>query len=165
MFGSEVFSLANARSLTDARHPDCVIRPPSDTSLDGRSGHPHRHRIDAILPDCPGLYAFSVQDVLRGQLRVCYVGLTSNLWMVTKGMLPGYIARGGQRYGRPKHAGATRKRINVELAKAHTVDLEVTHWLKPVVIQAGADMTNVLRTQEEELIVLWELRKVGWNRG
>jgi hypothetical protein len=51
-------------------------------------------------PAGPGLYAFTVED--DRELRVAYVGLTSHLWMVTKGRLPGgQEARGGHRYGRP----------------------------------------------------------------
>jgi hypothetical protein len=63
------------------------------------------------VPDAPGLYAFSVESSAR--MAVTYVGMTEQLWMVTKGHLPrSGGARGGQRYGRPKHAGVTRKRIN-----------------------------------------------------
>ena len=68
------------------------------------------------VPGAPGLYAFTVQD--GHDLRVVYVGLTSHLWMVTNGHLPGGAgARGGQRYGRPKHAGVARQRVNVLIAE------------------------------------------------
>lgn len=67
------------------------------------------------VPDVPGLYAFTVEG--DQQIRVVYVGLTGHLWMVAKGRLPGSgSARGGQRYGRPRHAGVTRRRVNVRIA-------------------------------------------------
>jgi hypothetical protein len=66
------------------------------------------------VPAAPGLYAFTVEDA--HQIRVAYVGLTEHLWMVTKGRLPGGGARGGQRYGRPRHAGLTRQRVNILIA-------------------------------------------------
>ena len=40
------------------------------------------------------------------------------LWMVTMGRLPGSGgARGGQRYGRPRHAGETRQRVSILIAE------------------------------------------------
>lgn len=109
------------------------------------------------VPDSSGLYAFTVEG--SQELRVTYVGMTSHLWMVTKGRLPrSGGSRGGQRYGRPKHAGETRKRINVEAAEQILIGRTVNHWIKLVKLED-------LRKSEERLIVLWNLRNTGWNRG
>ena len=117
-------------------------------------------------PPGPGLYLFTTEDPSQpSSLRVVYVGLTSNLWMVAKGQLPGGNARGGQRYGRPKHAGQTRQRINIEITRARRDGLEVRHWMKPMTIPDGEDVGLHLRRAEEELIVGWSLRTAGWNRG
>lgn len=108
-------------------------------------------------PDSPGLYAFTAED--GRDLRVAYVGMTSHLWMVTKGRLPGGGgARGGQRYGRPGHAGVTRQRINVLIAAQLRAGHQVRHWVRPL---PALD----LRAEEERLITNWELRTYGWNRG
>jgi hypothetical protein len=109
------------------------------------------------VPDAAGLYAFTVED---GQdLRVVYVGLTTHLWMVTKGHLPGGAgARGGQRYGRPRHAGLTRQRVNVLIAEQLRAGRLVRHWVRPV-------PKARLRDEEERLIAAWNLRRAGWNRG
>lgn len=108
------------------------------------------------VPDSSGIYAFTVEDAC--QLRVTYVGMTSHLWMVTKGRLPrGGGARGGNRYGRPKHAGETRKRINVEAAEQIRFGRTVNHWVKLV-------QQENLTKAEADLIKLWDLRKTGWNR-
>jgi len=110
------------------------------------------------IPDSAGIYAFTVEDGL--ELRVTYVGKTSHLWMVTKGRLPrGGGARGGQRYGRPRHAGETRKRINVETTAQIRIGRTVKHWVMTVVREEN------LPVIESELIHLWKLRKTGWNRG
>lgn len=109
------------------------------------------------VPDSPGLYAFTVED--DHELRVAYVGLTEHLWMVTKGRLPGGAgARGGQRYGRPKHAGVTRMRVNILIAEQLRAGRLVRHWVLPLPGVA-------LRAEEERLITDWDLRRVGWNRG
>jgi hypothetical protein len=109
------------------------------------------------VPDSPGLYAFTVEDGL--DLRVVYVGVTSHLWMVTKGRLPGGGgARGGQRYGRPRHAGVTRQRVNVLIAAQLRAGRQVRHWVRPL---PAPD----LRSEEERLITTWQLRTYGWNRG
>jgi hypothetical protein len=109
------------------------------------------------VPDAAGLYAFTVED--GDDLRVVYVGLTSHLWMVTKGHLPGCAgARGGQRYGRPRHAGVTRQRVNVLIAEQLRAGRLVRHWVCPV-------PKAILRNEEERLIAGWNLRRVGWNRG
>jgi biotin operon repressor len=115
------------------------------------------------IPTGPGLYAF-VGAIAEGDLRVMYVGLTTHLWMVTKGALPGGSARGGQRYGRPRHAGQTRQRVNCEVARLRARGIDVTHWLMPVQPPAGVDVPTYLRLREEQLIRQWRLRTQGWNR-
>lgn len=117
------------------------------------------------VPTGPGHYAFTVG---RGdELAVLYVGLTQELWMVTKGRTPDGEARGGQRYGRPRHAGVTRKRVNALIASQLALGREVRHWVRP--LAAPADRPEELRNQllrvEAELITRWRLRSVGWNRG
>jgi hypothetical protein len=85
------------------------------------------------VPDAPGLYASTLHRASEDDLRVVYVGMTENLWMVTKGRLPrGGGARGGQRYGRPTHAGETRQRVNVEVLRAHLDGWTVRHWVRPL---------------------------------
>jgi hypothetical protein len=92
-------------------------------------------------------------------IRVTYVGLTEHLWMVTKGRLPGSGgARGGQRYGRPRHAGVTRQRVNILIAGQLRSGRVVRHWVRTLPVAA-------LRAEEERLINSWNLRRVGWNRG
>lgn len=118
------------------------------------------------VPDAPGLYCFVGQKDRSNELRVFYVGMTSHLWMVAKGQLPGGIARGGQRYGRPKHAGTTRQRVNAEVARLAAESWTFSHWLRPVEAPAGpATLEALLRTEESRLIAIWNLRVVGWNRG
>ena len=119
------------------------------------------------VPDAPGLYAFTLQRQDPEELRVAYVGMTTHLWMVTKGLLPrGGGARGGQRYGRPIHAAETRQRINVQIARALGEGWTVMHWVKPFDgISLGPDPKQALLTAEAELIQRWDLRRVGWNRG
>jgi hypothetical protein len=114
------------------------------------------------IPDSAGLYAFVLtHDDQPGELRVAYVGRTGNLWMVTKGRLPrDGGARGPQRYGRWKHAGPTRLRVNGLITEAKRARWDVTHWLSARPVD---DAT--LHAQEQELIVLWNLRAAGWNRG
>jgi hypothetical protein len=108
------------------------------------------------VPRGPGLYAFTVET--GQELRVAYVGLTEHLWMVTKGRLPEGGPRGGQRYGWPRHAGATRKRVNMLIAEQLRAGHSVRHWVRPL-------PTAALRAEEERLITRWNLRQVGWNRG
>jgi hypothetical protein len=109
------------------------------------------------VPDSPGLYAFTVDDGVVQ--HVTYVGLTTHLWMVTKGRLPrSGGARPGQRYGRPKYAGITRQRVNVLIAAELDAGRRVRHWVRPL----GPD---ALRREEERLIQQWRLRELGWNRG
>lgn len=118
------------------------------------------------IPNSAGLYCFVGQKNPSSELRVFYVGMTSHLWMVTKGQLPGGIARGGQRYGRPRHAGTTRQRVNAEVARLSTDGLRFSHWLCAVESAPDpATMVAALRTEEARLIAMWDLRVVGWNRG
>jgi hypothetical protein len=91
-------------------------------------------------------------------MRVAYVGRTEHLWMVTKGRLPGGGARGGQRYGRPRHAGATRRRVNILIAEQLRAGRVVRHWICQLPSAA-------LRAEEERFITSWDLRRCGWNRG
>jgi predicted ArsR family transcriptional regulator len=117
------------------------------------------------VPDAPGLYCFVGQQNPPGDLRVFYVGMTSHLWMVAKGQLPGGVARGGQRYGRPKHAGATRQRVNAEVARMSTDGWTFSHWLRAVEAPVGTPaLETLLRAEEARLINIWDLRVVGWNR-
>jgi hypothetical protein len=111
------------------------------------------------VPDAPGLYAFTVEHDER--LAVVYVGRTEQLWMVTKGKLPSGASRPAQRYGRPKYAGITRTRVNGLVREQLLAGRTVRHWVCPM---HGADTTR-LASGEEELITLWQLRRVGWNRG
>lgn len=117
------------------------------------------------VPRGPGLYAFTVGD--DSDLRVVYVGLTEELWMVTKGRLPLGGARPGQRYGRPRYAGVTRQRINGLVGEQLRQGRLVRHWVRQLV-DAPSDRVAVrarLFELEEELITRWNLRGVGWNRG
>lgn len=108
------------------------------------------------VPEGPGLYAFTVED--DHDIRVTYVGRTEHLWMVTKGRLPSGGGRGGQRYGMPRHAGATRQRVNILVAEQLRAGRLVRHWVRPLPAME-------LRAEEERLITVWDLRRVGWNRG
>ena len=118
------------------------------------------------IPDAPGLYCFAGQKDPSDGLRVFYVGMTSHLWMVAKGKLPGGIARGGQRYGRPKHAGTTRRRVNAEVARLAAAGWRFSQWLRAVEAPADpAALEALLRVEESRLIARWDLRIVGWNRG
>jgi hypothetical protein len=101
-------------------------------------------------------------------MSVAYVGLTEHLWMVTKGRLPGSGgARPGQRYGRPKYAGITRKRVNVAIAEQLRSGRTVRHWLRPITEPPPSreELWRRLCTEEEILIKRWDLRRTGWNRG
>jgi hypothetical protein len=117
------------------------------------------------IPKGPGLYAFTLGD--DNDLRVMYIGLTEELWMVTKGRLPAGGARPGQRYGRPRYAGVTRQRINGLVGEHLRAGGIVRHWVWPVV-DVPPDR-HALRAHllelEQDLITRWNLRRVGWNRG
>lgn len=117
------------------------------------------------LPAGPGLYCFVATEPTAGaSLRVMYVGLSTQLSAIAAGRDP-LGARGGQRYGRPKHAGVTRKRINAEVARLVQDGLSVTHWFSMLSVPAGQEPRAFLQRAEEELIGRWNLRVVGWNRG
>ena len=81
------------------------------------------------VPKGPGLYAFASGTA---DLRVLYVGLTEELWMITKGRLPAGGARPGQRYGRPRYAGVTRQRINSLIAGRLARGETISHWVRPL---------------------------------
>lgn len=145
-----------AASLCQAGFQPLVLRVTS-LSVDLAAGRGCEWATIGEVPDSPGLYAFTVED--GEQIRVTYVGLTGNLWMVTKGRLPASGgARGGQRYGRPRHAGVTRQRINIRIAGQLRAGRVVRHWIRPLPAMR-------LRAEEERLIITWDLRCVGWNRG
>jgi len=117
------------------------------------------------VPRGPGIYAFTVGT--DDDLRVMYVGMTEELWMVTKGRLPAGGARPGQRYGRPRYAGVTRQRVNALIAERHGAGDLVRHWVRPLSNPLGEReaIRRRLLEEEHELIARWELRRVGWNRG
>lgn len=118
------------------------------------------------VPSGPGHYLFTVQD--DSAIHVTYVGLTVELWMVTKGRLPDGRPRPAQRYGRPKYAGVTRQRINVLVAQELGFGRGVRHWIRPLPQPTEQSPTAIkiqLKVGEEELILRWRLREVGWNRG
>jgi hypothetical protein len=118
------------------------------------------------VPKGPGHYLFTVGD--NAAIHVTYVGLTEELWMVTKGRLPDGRSRPAQRYGRPLYAGVTRRRVNLLAAKEIEIGRRLRHWVRPLVLSATetAAMTKGrLVREEEELILRWRLREVGWNRG
>lgn len=112
------------------------------------------------VPAAGGLYLFTSRTGMEVNIR--YVGMTTHLWMVTKGRLPSGDARGGQRYGRPKHAGVTRARINAALTTAVDRGDVVTQWVRPT---TGTASAVELREQEEIAIQRWQLRRHGLNRG
>lgn len=114
------------------------------------------------VPAGPGLYAFTIEDA--AVIHVAYVGLTLDLWMVTKGQLSTGGGRGGQRYGRPRYAGVTRERVNILVAAQLRLGRSVQHWLKPYVAGPATDLRAGLRAAEKELIDRWDLRTTGWNR-
>jgi hypothetical protein len=115
------------------------------------------------VPSGPGLYAFAVEA--REELQVLYVGLTEELWMITKGCTPDGKARLGQRYGRPRYAGVTRQRVNALIAQHLRRGRRVRHWIRPLenVLANPTDMRHLLERTEEELISRWKLRQLGWN--
>ncbi len=118
------------------------------------------------IPNTAGLSAFVLSPQDRpDELRVTYVGLTDNLWMVTKGRLPDGGSRPAQQYGRHKYAGATRARVNGLVAEARRTGFEVTHWLSRRSIASGERAQVALAVPEQGLISLWDLVRTGWNLG
>lgn len=116
------------------------------------------------VPDAPGLYAFTLERPGEQVVHVVYVGMTEHLWMVTKGTLPGGRARGGQRYGRPRHAGATRQRVNRMITRAVSEGWVPRHWVRPYSASDGGTLRARLRDDEAALILRWNLTEDGWNR-
>ena len=116
--------------------------------------------VEGDVPTAGGLYLFARRN--DDEIDIRYVGMTTHLWMVTKGRLPSGAARGGQRYGRPKHAGVTRARINAALTTAADRGEVVTPWVRPT---AGTASAAQLREQEEIAIQRWQTRRYGLNRG
>jgi len=113
-------------------------------------------RTPGDVPDSAGIYVFTLRTT--EQLNVAYVGLTSHLWMVTKGRLPrSGGARPGDRYGKPVYAGATRQRINYLVWTEAARGRVIQHWLRPLPAEA-------VRQDEAALIVRWNLTVTGWNR-
>jgi hypothetical protein len=117
------------------------------------------------LPSGPGLYCFVASEPGTTSLRVMYVGLSTQLSGIAAGTDSHGNARGGQRYGRPRHAGATRKRINAEVARLVEDGQTVTHWFARLLVPENDEPGEFLRQQEEKLILQWRLRTAGWNRG
>jgi hypothetical protein len=117
------------------------------------------------VPKGPGVYAFTVGD--DDALHVTYVGLTEELWMVTKGRLPNGAARPGQRYGRPLYAGVTRQRINCLVDEQLRLGRRVRHWVAPLNsdVRNRTELRKELLYREQDLIQRWNLRRQGWNRG
>ena len=91
--------------------------------------------------------------------------MTGHLSMVARGQLPGGIARGGQRYGRPQYAGTTRQRVNAEVARLAAGGWTLSHWLRAVEAVPDPAMLEALLRAEESRLKMWDLRVVGWNRG
>lgn len=116
-------------------------------------------------PTGPGLYCFVADELGSDSPRVMYVGLSTQLSGIAAGIDPRKGARGGQRYGRPRHAGVTRKRINAEASRLIQDGQIVTHWFAALGVPDREDPRAFLRREEERLIVRWELRSCGWNRG
>jgi hypothetical protein len=116
------------------------------------------------VPEAPGIYAFTVEA--DDHMRITYVGKTEHLWMITKGRLPTGKSRPAQRYGRPKYAGDNRKRINALIAEQLRAGRRVRHWVLPVadLPTDRLELNRRLLLNEEQFIVQWDLRRVGWNR-
>lgn len=117
------------------------------------------------VPTGPGLYCFVAEELGSASPRVMYVGLSKDLSAIAVGINSIGSARGGQRYGRPRHAGVTRKRINAEVSRLIQDGLTVTHWFVSLRVPDREDPPAFLRREEEKLIVRWKLRSRGWNRG
>ncbi|MCL1800315.1 MAG: hypothetical protein FWG25_02980 [Promicromonosporaceae bacterium] len=114
------------------------------------------------IPATAGIYLLTSQDSNNDDIRVFYVGQTKDFWQITKGIVSNpkirkNRSRPGQRYGRPKHSGRTRRRINREVMRQVEDGRTVQHWLRTL------DGTK-LNDEETRLIRLWNLKKNGWNR-
>lgn len=133
-------------------------------TVDVNGGHGTNWITLGQVPDAPGLYAFTLERADEQVVRVVYVGMTGHLWMVTKGTLPGGQARGGQRYGRPRHAGTARQRVNRMITHAVNDGWVPRHWVKPYAASESAVLRTQLRADEAALILRWNLTVDGWNR-
>ena len=69
------------------------------TYLHPRFGLMRSFDVIGDVPSTRGVYLFTQG---REVVRVRYCGRTRHFWMVTRGQLPGGVARGGNRYGRPR---------------------------------------------------------------
>lgn len=117
------------------------------------------------VPTGTGLYCFVAEGLPDASPRVMYVGLSTELSGIAAGIDSNGGARGGQRYGRPRHAGMTRKRINAEVSRLIQDGQTVTHWFAVLRVPDREEPRAFLRREEEDLIVRWKLRSRGWNRG
>jgi hypothetical protein len=108
----------------------------------------------STVPKGPGHYLFTVED--DDAIHVTYAGLTEELWMVTKGRLPDGRSRPAQRYGRPKYAGVTRRRVNLLAAEQLEIGRRLRHWVRPLphrATESAAATRGRLVVGEEELIL------------
>lgn len=112
------------------------------------------------VPSAPGTYIFTIDR--DAMIEVRYVGKTEHLWMVTLGKRPPNQPRGGQRYGRPRHAGDTRQWVSAGLSPQAASGLTVRQWVRPV--PSTSDLGAVLLKREREDIARWDSRRLGLNR-
>jgi hypothetical protein len=145
----------------------------SETHEHPRYGQMRDFDVPGEVPRFPGLYAYTLDldDLvdLVDLVEMKYVGQSEHLWMVTKGNrpdVPSGSGRGGQRYGRPKHAGDTRKWVNSRLTLSKSVGRTALIWVQYKVALAD-QFTRVCA--EHEAINRWqsripELGGYGWNR-
>ncbi len=71
--------------------------------------------------------------------------------MVTKELLPRSGGpRGGQRYGRPKHAGVTRQHVNMLIASQRAQGRRIRHWVRT--------LPNLELVAEQETLVVAGVR-------
>jgi hypothetical protein len=112
--------------------------------------------VEGRVPRSSGLYVFVLER--HATVDVRYVGRTSDLPMVTLGKTTNGQPRGGQRYGRPKHSGDTRRRVNAALTSDASNGAVVGMWLRRFVSSPAA-----LASEEETLISHWRTRFYGLN--
>lgn len=156
---SERPNLLTEGQLHEAGYESFSINWQSDAVFDHHDYGPCQHfDVVGAVPATPGLYAFTVARDDR--LDVRYVGMTTDLWMVTKGRRSSGAPRGGQHYGRPRHAGVTRQRVNSALT-ADPANATALMWLRP----ERFARSDELRHLEEREISRWGLRRNGLNRG
>jgi hypothetical protein len=134
------------------------IKPGSFVTLPNGTGR--KWDTEGTIPEAQGHYVFTVED--SNAIWVAYAGMTEHLWMVTKGRLPrNGGSRPGNRYGRPRYARETRRRINIRITEQLACGRRATHWVRPWPNTAP----STLGAEEEVLICRWHLRDVGWNIG